>query len=388
MRSLLPSLFTLPLALVLATPGFAQSMLDSDSDGLTDQEELDGWSIVVDFHGYGMDAPLGLLSVQIVTSDPFDPDTDDDGLGDQLEYLIRSDPTSSDTDGDVLTDEEEWRSTLSNPNSVDSDADSRGPDHDQTPDANLFDEFELRVYKTSPIDADTDGDGRTDHEEIGHPFFHPLIAELPQARLEIVGDVSLFLNVEYAETMGGSREYGTELSQSVSMSQTLGSSGSLAESVGVHQETALGTEAGGNFTVALPPSVDISASISETETSGTSSEVTQESGWSVDTESAVSAEQSYSEYVTESQEFTEVASTGRIALSFRLTNDGFSAYTLTNLGVSVLKWSRSEELWSPSKKGDPLPPGEFEVVATLFPSLESSRTLSATDSTCTPSSSR
>ena len=57
--------------------------VDSDEDGLTDEEE----------------AELG--------TDPNDADSDDDGLADGNEVTLGTDPTSSDTDGDGFADAEE-----------------------------------------------------------------------------------------------------------------------------------------------------------------------------------------------------------------------------------------------------------------------------------------
>ena len=63
----------------------AVSDVDSDEDGLTDDEE----------------AELG--------TDPNDADSDDDGLADGNEVTLGTDPTSSDTDGDGFLDGEELR---------------------------------------------------------------------------------------------------------------------------------------------------------------------------------------------------------------------------------------------------------------------------------------
>ncbi len=58
-----------------------------------------------------------------------------------------------DSDNDGLTDEEE-RALGMNINSVDSDSDG------------LFDRIEVKVYKTDPLNSDTDGDGFLDGEEV------------------------------------------------------------------------------------------------------------------------------------------------------------------------------------------------------------------------------
>lgn len=68
-------------------PDEQSAPLDSDSDGLTDEEERD----------------LG--------TDPQSPDTDSDGLSDREEvYIYDTDPKNPDTDGDSFLDGEEVRS--------------------------------------------------------------------------------------------------------------------------------------------------------------------------------------------------------------------------------------------------------------------------------------
>src|SRR4030042_524105 len=69
---------------------------DTDSDGLTDKEEYQGW--LVHFTYGGQD-----FEVQVY-SDPLVQDTDSDGLSDFAEKAKRYNPTSPDTDGDGVGD--------------------------------------------------------------------------------------------------------------------------------------------------------------------------------------------------------------------------------------------------------------------------------------------
>lgn len=62
------------------------------ADKLADGEELRGWDI----------APRG--EPRHVTSDPCKPDTDNDGLADDLERALLTDPRDQDTDGDATRD--------------------------------------------------------------------------------------------------------------------------------------------------------------------------------------------------------------------------------------------------------------------------------------------
>ena len=71
--------------------------MDDDQDGLSNQEETDGFRAIVnrkEVRHY---------------SDPNNADTDNDGLPDLLEYMLRSNPDERDTDGDSLLDAEEYK---------------------------------------------------------------------------------------------------------------------------------------------------------------------------------------------------------------------------------------------------------------------------------------
>ncbi|AEK73996.1 calcium-binding protein [Thermococcus sp. 4557] len=127
---------------------------DTDGDGLLDGEE-----------------------VKIYKTDPLNVDTDRDGLTDAEELKIHhTNPLGQDTDGDGLTDREELQFST-NPLSKDSDNDGLS-DFDEittystdptTPDTDgdgLTDEEEIKVYFTKPAEQDTDGDGLTDMEEV------------------------------------------------------------------------------------------------------------------------------------------------------------------------------------------------------------------------------
>jgi outer membrane protein OmpA-like peptidoglycan-associated protein len=106
--------------------------MDSDSDGLSDYDEI---------YVYG--------------TNPLDPDTDGDGLTDYDEVMVHgTDPLNADTDGDGLSDGDEVNKYRTNPLSADTDGDG------------LNDYDEIYVYGTDPNNPDTDGDGFTDGQEI------------------------------------------------------------------------------------------------------------------------------------------------------------------------------------------------------------------------------
>jgi hypothetical protein len=91
-----------------------------------------------------------------VGTDPANPDTDDDGLGDGDELInIGTNPLVMDTDDDLLYDGGE----------IVYDTDPLNPDTDGD---GIGDGAEVYIYETDPADADTDGDGTPDGVEINN----------------------------------------------------------------------------------------------------------------------------------------------------------------------------------------------------------------------------
>lgn len=131
----------------------AGSILDSDNDGLTDDEETGGWVANVN----GTPTP--------VTSNPLRADTDRDGIPDVYERAIGSNPRLRDTDGDTLFDYHEF--DINDPIHIYSglvlaDAKDRCADASacfyEVPNPDL-------LIGTDPRAVDTDGDGRSDNVE-------------------------------------------------------------------------------------------------------------------------------------------------------------------------------------------------------------------------------
>ena len=82
-------------------------------------------------------------------------DSDGDGLTNENETDVHgTDPNDIDTDDDDLTDYEEVMVTNTDPLDADSDNDT------------LLDGVEVNLYGTNPLSNDTDGDGLTDAQEI------------------------------------------------------------------------------------------------------------------------------------------------------------------------------------------------------------------------------
>ncbi|MCK6503439.1 hypothetical protein L6R53_08590, partial [Myxococcota bacterium] len=123
--------------------------LDRDGDRLTDEEEAD----------------LG--------TDPLDPDTDDDGLGDGDEVLdIGTDPLDEDSDDDGLTDGDEVEVFDTDPLDADSDDDD------------LLDGEEVWETGTDPLDEDSDDDDLTDGEEVDIHGTDPLDPDTDDGTVE------------------------------------------------------------------------------------------------------------------------------------------------------------------------------------------------------------
>ncbi len=153
--------------------------VDSDEDGLVDSAEQLGWNVNV----LQTD---GTTVTFTVTSDPFNADTDDDGIIDFDEKFFGLNPRSADTDADNLTDFQELNEIYANPAEQDSDRDS------------LPDGLEFNFFLTSPILADTDGDQIGDEEEILFANRNARVADLPAPTIE-VGETNLQLDVRFTE---------------------------------------------------------------------------------------------------------------------------------------------------------------------------------------------
>lgn len=167
--------------------GGAGAQVDSDGDGLSDAAEQAGWTVRV------VQADGTVVSRQ-VTSDPFQSDTDGDGVTDLEESIAGTDPRSADTDNDGLSDFQELNQVYSDPTDQDTDGDG------------LMDGLEFNEFRTSPILADTDGDQLLDGDEIVLANRNPRVADLPLPAIEI-GAIDLALDTRFSATSTvGSRE--------------------------------------------------------------------------------------------------------------------------------------------------------------------------------------
>ena len=127
--------------------------IDSDGDGLTDEEELD---LGLDPEDRDSDNDKLNDGKEIeLGSDPLAKDTDEDGINDgDEEYEYGSNPCSEDTDEDGLSDFQEIFNAKTSPTKADTDLDT------------LNDKDEIVIHQTNPNSIDTDEDGTSDNEEL------------------------------------------------------------------------------------------------------------------------------------------------------------------------------------------------------------------------------
>lgn len=342
---------------------------DTDGDGLTDVKESVGYPILIDLTGFGLNSDF--LFGFTATSDPNDADTDDDGMSDFDEFLAKSNPRDKDSDDDGLWDSEEVKRWGTSPVSVDSDGDARSADPSSVlstipPNPALFDGQELyspsqlklapsargmiKPDATSPTLDDTDGDSVRDGDEEGS--HSPLLADLPQLAFEIVDDVDIRLDVEYAEEEGRTTSYETSFATSTETSQSQSQSNTVSASVTVGTEVGFGPLDFGGVNVEV--------------TAG------YEHGWECSTESSVASEQSFSQVEENSRAKSETFATGSMTAGLRITNVGDISVRLSNLAYTARQWQ-------PNTSPDPQDnqTGEYKSFAVLKPEIGEGITLAA-----------
>ncbi|WP_406660952.1 hypothetical protein V7O66_00040 [Methanolobus sp. ZRKC3] len=166
------------------------SSIDTDWDGATDYQE---YHIGTDptsytFHSKFKDTDSDddklndYEEIYVLKTDPFNRDTDGDGLGDFIERFIKTNPRNPDTDGNGINDRDDFFSkeeTLEidtdNDGINDSEEERIGTDpamsnyyelknSDRDSDG-VTDYKEIYLDETDPINPDTDKDGLTDGDE-------------------------------------------------------------------------------------------------------------------------------------------------------------------------------------------------------------------------------
>ncbi|MCB9852609.1 MAG: hypothetical protein H6819_05900 [Phycisphaerales bacterium] len=295
--------------------------LDSDCDGLPDSAEQRGWVVTVTLVD-------GQTVQRDVTSDPFDCDTDGDGLGDAVEKNIGLDPRSDDTDFDQVSDGAEWNDWFTDPTNQDTDGDS------------LNDSLELDL-QTSPTLADTDGDQLNDDVELIERNRNPLVADLPRPKIT-ADDLFLEVDVMYSYTDEEGATQTVEDTQASTFSQMdetrFGTSDTTSNETVLESSESL--EATLNFGGAdgFGGSVKGGAEFGQTFTDGYSSTVNSESAKSSTQERSRSVSQAFSE--SENRSITRSIEGARVAANVSVQNAGDIAFSITNIEVSLQQQDR------------------------------------------------
>ncbi len=318
------------------TPPGMSELRDGDGDGLYDHVELAGWTVTVFLTN-------GDVVQRTVTSDPENPDTDGDGLGDGDERVAGTNPRSSDTDGDTVGDDDEWNAWWSDPCDQDSDDDG------------LADGIELWLG-TSPILADTDGDGVDDEAEQFELSRNPLLADLPRPRI-VVGGYDLQVEIQNSYTDETGTTHSNETSASTSVSQSEASSLSRSDTRSTQAENRFSQSLGVEFGFGGGPTV-----WSGKVTASVGFEQSRAEGYSstVGSESSRQATQSWDRSVSEgfeqseSRSVTRTISSARMLATVNIANEGSVPFTMENLEISVLRQDRGRD-------------GTFRPVGTLRP---------------------
>lgn len=306
--------------------------VDSDGDGLPDNVEQKGWTVI--YYKQGGD-PVQLT----VTSDPFVPDTDGDGLTDAEERAIGTNPRGGDTDGDMINDEHEWNKWFSSP--LDQDTDKDG----------LDDGLEITFTKTSAILEDTDGDGLDDWYEVSAGNRNPLIADMPKPKVE-VGSMALYLDTRfsYTDSQGQSRAVNKQTSSTLSSNEsrtfTSGGTESTKWAIEYGQKIGVGASAAG-VNVSVEAHYNVSAGGEH------------QSSWS---ESSVrSTQKAYQESLSTAETEDVVSAVSRqvvgatVQSAVKIGNAGDIAFEISDLELTAMA-------------PDPVNRTDFIPVASLVPS--------------------
>ncbi|MGL1958674.1 MAG: PQQ-binding-like beta-propeller repeat protein [Colwellia sp.] len=150
------------------------TVVDTDNDGLSDGEEVNGYGtlpLIIDSDNDGL---TDGVEVNDYGTNPLSIDSDEDGLTDIEEVNVhQSNPLSNDSDEDGLLDLYEITNLLDiNNNDAQLDADEDG----------LVNIDEMTAG-TNPNDNDTDNDTLTDGEEVFHYLTEPLIRDTDNDRM-------------------------------------------------------------------------------------------------------------------------------------------------------------------------------------------------------------
>ncbi|NMA91138.1 MAG: VWA domain-containing protein, partial [Amphibacillus sp.] len=127
-------------------------------------------------------------------------DSDGDELTDTMEYLIGTDPFNPDTDGDGLTDYEEIYLTFTDPLIYDTNG-SGISDGEEDFDGDGLNNIQELLYGTDPYNDDTDEDGLTDYDEIFVYYTDPLSTDTDADGLSDILEIEYDMDPNNPDTL-------------------------------------------------------------------------------------------------------------------------------------------------------------------------------------------
>ncbi len=332
-------------AIFAGTPPAGDERVDTDGDGLSDNEEARGWTVLVSLTN-------GTTTSRQVTSSPTTADTDGDGLNDFQEKSLTTDPRDDDTDDDGLSDSVEFNDIFSDPTLQDSDLDG------------LSDGLEVTFFRTSAIQPDTDGDQLPDGKEVNLANRNPKVADLPKPALEI-GDMRLDLDVRFLENTSTETKQVQEKTATATLAQSDKKEFSNTQSRTIEVGSKIATTIGTELTVGAEASSSPSASVEEKLTTSTTNEQSFSSSFTssfTETSSRETQRSHQDSLRTQAQiaagsTLTREVKGARAQVGVILKGDGDIAFNIRNLQISALIQ-------------DPQNPARLTPIATLLPDSE------------------
>ena len=202
---------------------------------------------------------------------------------------------------------------------------------------------EIREHRTSPYDADTDGDGLSDSRDLGvlgfDPMndrfkFNPLVADVPKIAFELTTfpSISLLGTTTTGETQTWDSKVGSEEGETFTQSRTDTRAHSVEMSTtdkfGIEQEFSL-----------FPPSFGGTKASYERTVSNTTTDETSVSFSRISSQSFKTfSEESVGEAVSTSVSLDG----GAIAVTARIKNVGNLSFMLASSSLAALQWDQEE----------------------------------------------
>ncbi|MBL8877682.1 MAG: IPT/TIG domain-containing protein [Phycisphaerales bacterium] len=299
-------------------PGSRAEQVDTDGDGFADWFEMAGWDIQVTVVN-------GTTTTVHVTSDPFNPDTDGDGLTDAEENANSFDPRTDDTDADLVGDFAEFNEWFSDPTNQDTDGDR------------ISDHLETTFFLTSPILADTDGDQWADDDELFNRNRNPRRSDLPLPQIR-VGTIGVFIKETYSFTDEQGNTFSDFTAKTTTLSQSTSRTQSTSDTQSSENTDAFSQELGTEFSIGTGEpfggfKINAKVGFEQTRQRGYSSTVSQESVESSSQDFQESRQ--FGSTFSENRTFSRTIDEARLNMDVTISNLGDVAFSLTDLELAA-----------------------------------------------------